>query len=71
MDENIFKPEYLGDGVYGQIARSGDIKLYTDYGDGPAQEIYLDSRLQVAVVNYIQRSRERIERVREEPRDGK
>ena len=50
------EPSYLGDSVYVQ-ADSGQIKLYTDNGEGEDQVIYLETETYEALLAWVWNSR--------------
>ena len=45
------KPRYLGDSVYAD-AEMGMVRIYTDNGYGPQNEIYLEREVFLALVAY-------------------
>ena len=46
--------EYLGDSVYGDYS-TGELRLYTDNGEGPKNEIIIDSDTLVSMFKFIER----------------
>ena len=48
------KVEYLGDSVYGDYS-TGDLRLYTDNGEGPTNEIIINGDVLTAFFKHIER----------------
>ena len=51
----MMNPTYLGDSVYIQEVDYG-FKIYTNNGNGPENEIYLEPEVARALMGYINRS---------------
>jgi hypothetical protein len=47
--------EYLGDSVYAEASDDCDIRIYTDNGDGPTNEIWLDEGVIKSLISFIKR----------------
>lgn len=54
--------EYLGDSVYVDCDRNGDIVLTTENGWGPNNTIVLERSVWNALLNYVERMEENNER---------
>jgi hypothetical protein len=49
--------EYLGDSVYVETSDDCDMRIYTDNGDGPTNEIWLDEGVIKSLISFIERSK--------------
>jgi hypothetical protein len=49
------KVEYLGDSVYGDYS-TGDLRLYTDNGEGASNEIILNGDVLTSLFKFVERS---------------
>ena len=47
--------DYLGDSVYGDYS-TGELRLYTDNGEGPTNEIIIDGDTLTSLFKFIERS---------------
>lgn len=47
------EPRYLGDSVYAADENSFMVKLYTDNGDGPRNEIFLEPEVVYALLGWL------------------
>lgn len=54
----MIEKTYLGDSVYAKLGVDGTIKLTTENGYGPSNEIYLDPEVMEALQEYYKRALE-------------